>query len=880
MRSTPTGAPLRGRRLFVWVIAAAGAAVLGYAGLGLLLRSALDPASLAAWLEPRLSAALNRNVELRGVRVAIFPRLSVQLSGVRVENLGDFGHLPLATVRHVRLSPRLLPLLRREVRIGRILIEEPRVLLQVARDGRSNFGDFVPEGEGVTDSPRRPVLSFDVQKIAISRGRLGYRDARRGRSLRLSGIDATASVARDRSGGWKLAGWATADSAAIRHPALGGREVGGMRLSFDTEARAGQHFSWIELRHGSVRLNDVEMSISGRIDSLKSPIRTMNVEVASDSIPLGDLLASLPEALRRRPAWGVRGGVTLRIEAAGEVGPGRRPRLSGLLTLRRGGAARENGPELARGVEGEATLVGDRLTISRLRGEALGGPLALSGTLRIDSARRFDLRVTARPSVSRLLEVRPSEGVSASGAIDLDLTLSGLLSDPAATRARGRADLQEVRASLPRLLVPVVVPGGRIELTGDTATWTRLAIDLGEDRVVTSGTARGLFAWLRSPAEGPVVTGSLHGRRLLMDEILPVSPSSVGYGRLIFARLGDRPLDGRSAEEIARERKLARPTSLPARGEVALRIDTLRYLLHRLTALSATLRFSPERVEIADATFRPYGGTGGGRLELELGDEVTEPFRLAVRAEKVRAEELLTTLSPLGGIVSGTLTLQLAIDGQLDTLLLPPVTFLRGEGRFAIAEGALTPGPMANALASFLGLPTLERIDFSRCESPFTIRNGAVHLANGRIASPSAAYDITGSVGFGGGLDLGVSARISAGRARTVAPSGGGAGAELLRGMLMGDGPVEVGLRIGGDVWNPEIRLDPGAMRDRAVEAARGELDRRLGGRPPEGERIAEEGQRLLEEKAGGLLRGLLGDTTRAAPQDSGAPANGAGREP
>ena len=142
----------RWSRLGLWLGGVIAVLLVAYLTLIVVLRAVVDPTTLAARAEPHLSAALNRRVDIGAADLSIFPRPEVHLRRLRVENLPDFEGLPLATVDEFRLRPRLLPLIRRRVEIDRVQVVGPRVLLQVAEDGTSNFGDFVPASRDAGDA--------------------------------------------------------------------------------------------------------------------------------------------------------------------------------------------------------------------------------------------------------------------------------------------------------------------------------------------------------------------------------------------------------------------------------------------------------------------------------------------------------------------------------------------------------------------------------------------------------------------------------------------------------------------------------------------------------------------------------------------------------
>ena len=90
-------------------------------------------------------------------------------------------------------------------------------------------------------------------------------------------------------------------------------------------------------------------------------------------------------------------GVDLRAE--GDVGPGQVPVLRGNVTLAQGQMTYQ-GEEVAEGLSAELALEDNRSVRTRLRGSALGGPLALDGTLAVPSTVTQSVMLTLDDRIS------------------------------------------------------------------------------------------------------------------------------------------------------------------------------------------------------------------------------------------------------------------------------------------------------------------------------------------------------------------------------------------------------------------------------------------------------------------------------------------------
>lgn len=123
--------------------------------------------------KPRFEAAVSdvtgMEVKVGGqLGIGFFPGLLVTLEDVHIRNRGT----EVATAKKARIGVDFLPLLHREVRIEKIVLEHPRISIEKARDGTFNFQK--------TEEARAPLRGLNLAKVAFSDGTLLYADKRTG----------------------------------------------------------------------------------------------------------------------------------------------------------------------------------------------------------------------------------------------------------------------------------------------------------------------------------------------------------------------------------------------------------------------------------------------------------------------------------------------------------------------------------------------------------------------------------------------------------------------------------------------------------------------------------------------------------------------------
>lgn len=832
-----------------------------YLGAALLLRSVLDSASLAAWAEPRMERSLSRDVEIGGVGLDLFPGLVVEVRDLTVASPEGMDVPPFAEVERVRLGVALWPLLRRSVEVDEVVVDGARVRLLALEDGRTTYGDLAPRTDEDREEGRErdAPVALEIRELRLENARVTWEDRAGGRTVDVLELSGTTALSRDAEG-WAVSGRLRAggvDAAGLP----GVRKLDGEPAEVRLDGRAGPDFRRLEARSGSVRLGDVELRVSGRVDSLRSPVRLLDLRLRAESLPVEEATALLrPDTAS---AAGEAGGeLDVDLEVSGPLGPDRRPDVSGLLGLRDGSWRDAGGDVLADGLEGEVALTTDSAVVRRLAGRLLGGPLEGTGTVRLDTARRFSARLRASPRLERWPGAAGEDG-EASGVAELDLTVRGRAGRVASTRARGTVGLREVAVRRPGWASPVIFPAGTVELRGDSASATDLPVVTSGDTLRVTGRAGGVFSTLGRETARPGVDAVVRGPRLDLGALLPRGDDErASYTRLAFAHLAGGALDGRAPSELAAERDLSRPASLPFTGRLRLELGELHYGPWRLSEVVGTLDVGGDRLELRDAAFGVLGGRAAASMTMGLGAGAMQPFTLGLQVENAAGEELISRLTPVDRLLTGRTGLRIDLRGSLDTLMLPAAPGLTGEGRLSVDGGRLRENPVSAAVARNLSLPALASPAFDRFVVPFTLRGDSLRLASSTLRADSVSVDLSGVLGLGGRLDLGAALQLPRSTLSGL-PVPRGAAGEAIRRMVGGggEGPGRIGLRIGGTTARPDVRLDLSGLADEAAAPAR---------------KAREEVKEALEERARGILGRVLGGD-RPAADSAAAPPDTAG---
>jgi hypothetical protein len=526
---------------------------------------------------------------------------------------------------------------------------------------------------------------------------------------------------------------------------------------------------------------------------------------------------------------------------------------------------------VAEGLAGEVTLLADGSIRPSLRGTVLGGPASLAGTAGIaeggsSSAGTLDLTVRAAPDLAELqsLGVLP-DGSTLSGRLEADVRVTGPLSDVGDLRLWGDLAVARLRGTHPELGVPVEIAEGGAALAGTTMTLREMSVALGEDRILVSGELRDLLAF-SDPQRTPFLEARVHGPRLSLLRLRAEPPpdTTLTYGRVAFAKVGGRSIQGRTPEEAAREMGLTRPDSLPIAGRLDVRLDTLVDRRGTSTAVQAQVDFGPHYVRVSEATFSRYGGVLSSALDFSMGAGADQPFALRLQVRDVDAGAFLGATTPLGALVHGRITLETELSGSLDALLLPRGPSLVGTGQYIVRDGGLRDTPLTRALATYLDDDDLSSPTIRNWGTSFILTNGILRLADAVVDGAPGTPTVGGGLGLDGSLDLLAAFDFPARQLNAATLDRLGVAGDIAARLQDRDDVVQAVLRLGGSLLDPSVQADPGAPAQTLADAAREETAVEI-------QRQVDERKRALEDRASGFLRGLLQprDTTRPPPPDT-----------
>jgi len=831
------------------VVAGVVAGVLLVLGVGAAL---LVPTErIAGVVARRAEAALGARVEIGDVGVTLWPGPGAVLERVRV---GDTAG-PVASVRRVVLRPRLLPLLSRRVVVDEVVLERPLVFVKVDRDGRLNLA---LGGGGAGGGGGGGGIDFAVEQLRIEDGRFAYADARDGTVVRLDGVREELRLAGSLKAGQleriALDGRLSVDSVGAVLPERLAVPVRGVRVASVHKGVLDLGADVLSVERLRLEVQQLGLEGSGRVEALTdSARRNVAIELRAEEFSAEDLVRSLPAGVLRALTGGagaeteipeVAGRASVRVRVEGPLGRGAVPSVEGAVGFSDVSVAVKRGEVLA-GMGGNVAFSLDSLVSDGIRGRLLGEPFQLKFAVHEPADPDVEFAAAGALDLARATALAGvQDSVRAEGRVQLDVRGRVRPKAPAASALSGVVQPRAVRLATAKLLQPVSVTGGEARFEGSRLRAQGVQVAFGESRLALDAAVDGwLQRALGDTLAVPSVAFDVRAGTLDLDALL--GPSKSEYAPLLFARLADRKLDGRTVEEAAEAAGLALPPLPRLKADGRFRAERILRNGLEYRDVDARVEATPQAVVVPSARLGLMGG------EVELGARVTPAaegaaVEVTYRIDGVGAAQFFNRFTPFREHLSGSLSLAGTAALELDAHALPKRPSVEAAGSIRLTEGHLVNWPVLRAAGTRMGFASFDTLAFRAWEGMFRVHGPGVSIQESLQRGEEMDARLAGTFDFAGRLDLGVTALLAPElAARAAEPI-----RQVARAVSGPDARVPVGLRITGTPKSPSVALDLTEAGQNVVTHARAAAER--------------EARAFAEQKLRDALGGLPGDTTAA----------------
>jgi len=145
----------------------------------LAVRLFVDPNDYKDRIAQTVKSSTGRELTLSGpIKLSVFPWLALEIGPASLGNPPGFSNEPFAAVKHAAFRVKLLPLLRKQLEIGKVEIDGLDLRLRKNAAGKGNWQDFGSNGSQPATARANSSSAAlpDLAGVTIKDSRLSYQD--------------------------------------------------------------------------------------------------------------------------------------------------------------------------------------------------------------------------------------------------------------------------------------------------------------------------------------------------------------------------------------------------------------------------------------------------------------------------------------------------------------------------------------------------------------------------------------------------------------------------------------------------------------------------------------------------------------------------------
>ncbi len=246
------------------------------------------------------SELLGRDITIGELDISIWGGLGLKLVNVAINNPEGFKSGALLTAENIDLKLYLIPLIKGDIKINRLVVNSPVIRMEKLADGLNNYNftkmeEKVPEEitDQLTPETKAASVAVSFDQFEIEDGQIYFQNDSTGLNLSLKNISLTTSLKNDKSGIYNSAGKIKADSLIIES------DKNIPSLSFNLNYLAEYNFSesLLKIKEADLNINQIQLSLSGKYShALDDNFAQFNIK--SNQIQLSEFVSFLPDEKR------------------------------------------------------------------------------------------------------------------------------------------------------------------------------------------------------------------------------------------------------------------------------------------------------------------------------------------------------------------------------------------------------------------------------------------------------------------------------------------------------------------------------------------------------------------------------------------------------
>ncbi len=174
------------KKLVKWILRTTIALVLLVVIAAFVLPLVIDPNDYKDTIQNKVKDQIGREIHLDGqIEWKVFPWLALTLNDVKLDNEKGFKGKSLAEIQKLTARVKIMPLLSKNIEIGRVALEDAQINLQITKKGNSNWQSILTNLDkgGSPDSSSTKggsAGSLNIAGIDLKNINLNYTDLQSG----------------------------------------------------------------------------------------------------------------------------------------------------------------------------------------------------------------------------------------------------------------------------------------------------------------------------------------------------------------------------------------------------------------------------------------------------------------------------------------------------------------------------------------------------------------------------------------------------------------------------------------------------------------------------------------------------------------------------
>jgi hypothetical protein len=772
---------------------------------------------LKAMVLPPIIEATHREVTLRNISLSVFPTIAVSIESLAIGNpqAGGFESAEFISLPELRINMSLLPLLSGKAEVGDIILDHPRITMEVTPSGLKNFkfddgkASAPPAGKPSGASGDILVGNFQIRGGVLEMINRKY-DSR----MLLDGLDQTASMEAHRGeNAMKIHG--TTAIAKFSYGSLKTWYLSDQPVTAREELTYAIVKDVLTFDATDIKVRDLPLTLSGSIADLTQKTFQMDLALKGANLTMQQLLSLIPpEQLKAAEGMTSTGDVGISMTIKGPSSETVSPATRGEFTVANGTVRYAGLPKAITGIAVRGTFeqpsaAVDNKDIGSFRINQFGASLGtqqIGGKLAVDNFNNplIDATVNGLVNLDEVKEFYPLEkGTELHGVMKANIAVSGRAKAQESLKANGSIAFQNVTVQTASSPKPLRNLQGTITFNNQVIESKQLAMNIGESDLNLAFTMKNYLGLVMKDSTksggSPSATMTLTSKQLRTADLMPSEPAA----------------PAKSAKAAPAGGGFGLPPGLKVNANVA--IDKLVTEKFTFTNARGQAAVADGVVRMNDFSVNAFDGTIKSKGMLDLRDPKKSPFDFDLDIRNVESSAMLPSFTSFGKYLFGKFSTTTALRGDLnDTLGLDPQSLL-GKGTVNMSDGKLVGLPMMEKLAGLINISELRTVNFKDWSNAFAVENGRLTVKDLKVNAGQTAFALDGSQGLDGSLNYGLTVKLPESMSNRIKLPG--IGEQMLQFFKDKDGRYSLSFNVGGMMASPSVGFNAKAQEDLAKQA-------------------------------------------------------------